>query len=414
MKKDKIFIKNFLWNTIGIMFNSFNSLFFLIVVSRINGLNDAGIFSFAFATALMLYTVGLYSGRIFQITDIENKITDKDYIFSKIISCSLMIILGLGFTIFKKYEIYKSIVILLLVIYKATDAFSDTLYAVLQKNEKLYQSGQSMALKSIVGIVAFIVVDLITKNLASACLTIVIVNVLIILIFDYPRVRRYIPKSQKANSTNIKNIFKKEFFVFINSFLSIYILNAAKYAIDNFMQEEDQARFGYIIMPATVISLFSQFILMPYMNKIKEMYANGEIEKLKHNIRRIILIVALFGVVATIIAYLIGIPVLEFIYNAQLDEYRIDLVLILVAYIMYGVSYIDLTVLTTVRKTFIQFLVYLVTTITALIVSNVFVSKMGIRGASLTSVVALGMLFVLYTYFTERFYSKQIKRQEKE
>ena len=72
MKKDKILIKNFIWNTIGIMLNSFNSLFFLIVVSRINGLNDAGIFSLAFSTALLLYTIGLYSGRMFQVTDIEN------------------------------------------------------------------------------------------------------------------------------------------------------------------------------------------------------------------------------------------------------------------------------------------------------------------------------------------------------
>ena len=406
MKKDRGLIKNFIWNTIGIMLNSFNSLFFLIVVSRINGLNDAGIFSLAFSTALLLYTIGLYSGRMFQVTDIENKIKDKDYIFSKVISCSLMIVLGLGFVIIRGYDIYKALVMLLLVIYKATEAFSDTLYAVLQKNEKLYQSGQSMALKSIIGIICFVVVDFIAKNLIIASLTIVLVNLIIMLVFDYPRVRKYIPKNTKVNIENVKDIFKKEFFVFINSFLSNYILNAPKYAIDNFMQEADQAKFGYIIMPATVISLFSQFILMPYTNRIREMYANNKIKELKHNIRKIIGIVILFGILAIVVAYLIGIPVLEFIYNTQLSEYRLDLVIILFAYILYAISYINLVVLTTARKTFIQFLVYGFTAAVTLVTSNIFVSQMGIRGASLTCVVALGLLFVLYFYNTEKFYKK--------
>ena len=406
MKKDRGLIKNFIWNTIGIMLNSFNSLFFLIVVSRINGLNDAGIFSLAFSTALLLYTIGLYSGRMFQVTDIENKIKDKDYIFSKVISCSLMIVLGLGFVIIRGYDIYKALVMLLLVIYKATEAFSDTLYAVLQKNEKLYQSGQSLALKSIIGIICFVVVDFIAKNLIIASLTIVLVNLIIMLVFDYPRVRKYIPKNTKVNIENVKDIFKKEFFVFINSFLSNYILNAPKYAIDNFMQEADQAKFGYIIMPATVISLFSQFILMPYTNRIREMYANNKIKELKHNIRKIIGIVILFGILAIVVAYLIGIPVLEFIYNTQLSEYRLDLVIILFAYILYAISYINLVVLTTARKTFIQFLVYGFTAAVTLVTSNIFVSQMGIRGASLTCVVALGLLFVLYFYNTEKFYKK--------
>lgn len=406
MKKDKILIKNFIWNTIGIMLNSFNSLFFLIVVSRINGLNDAGIFSLAFSTALLLYTIGLYSGRMFQVTDIENKITDKDYIFSKVISCSFMIILGFGFIIIKGYDIYKALIVMLLIIYKATEAFSDTLYAVLQKNDKLYQSGQSLVLKSIIGIICFVVIDFITKNLVFACLSIVVVNLLIILIFDFQRVKKYISKDTKVRIENVKDIFKKEFFVFINSFLSNYILNASKYAIDNFMQEEDQARFGYIIMPATVISMFSQFILMPYTNRIRELYAKNEIKKLKRNIGKIIGIVMAFGTFAIFVAYLIGIPVLEFIYNTNLSEYRLDLIIILFAYIMYAISYVDLVVLTTARKTFIQFLVYGFTAVVTLITSNILVSKMGIRGASLTCIVSLGLLFVLYFYNTEKFYKK--------
>ena len=49
------FKKNAIWNTIGITINSFNSLFFLIIINRINGVDIAGIFSFAFSVACILY-----------------------------------------------------------------------------------------------------------------------------------------------------------------------------------------------------------------------------------------------------------------------------------------------------------------------------------------------------------------------
>ena len=58
-KEKKVFLKNFIWNSIGTGFNSFNSLFFLILVTRINGLVEAGIFSIAYATSTILYTIAM-------------------------------------------------------------------------------------------------------------------------------------------------------------------------------------------------------------------------------------------------------------------------------------------------------------------------------------------------------------------
>ena len=75
----KEFLKNFIWNSLGTGINSFNSLFFLIIVTRVNDIQTAGIFSIAYATSTILYTLAMYSGRLCQVTDIENKIKDKDY-----------------------------------------------------------------------------------------------------------------------------------------------------------------------------------------------------------------------------------------------------------------------------------------------------------------------------------------------
>jgi hypothetical protein len=54
MKKN---IKNFIWNNIGLTFNSFNSLFFLIIVRYINGTDIAGVFTYSFSLCCLFYII---------------------------------------------------------------------------------------------------------------------------------------------------------------------------------------------------------------------------------------------------------------------------------------------------------------------------------------------------------------------
>ena len=64
--------KDLFWNTLGSTLNAFTSLFYMIIITRINGINDAGIFTFAFSTATLFYMIGIYAGRVFQVTDNTN------------------------------------------------------------------------------------------------------------------------------------------------------------------------------------------------------------------------------------------------------------------------------------------------------------------------------------------------------
>lgn len=132
--------KNVIWNIIGATTNAFNSLIFSIIVTRINGTNDAGIFTYSFATACLLYIIGVYSGRTFQVTDISNKNSDTDYIYNRIVTCIIMMIISIGFVLIKGYDIYKCIIFITLCFFKCIEAFSEVLYGIVQKNGELYKA----------------------------------------------------------------------------------------------------------------------------------------------------------------------------------------------------------------------------------------------------------------------------------
>ena len=407
MVKDKQFNKNFIWNIIGTGFCAFTSLFFMIAVTRINGVEDAGIFTLAFSTACILYMIGIYAGRIYQVTENDKKITNKDYIFNRIISCSIIFILIILFVLIKGYDTYKSSIFIILALYKALDAFSDVFYGILQKNNYLDKVGKSCFIKAVLSIAAFIILDFITKNLIVACASIVIAYLLVILLYDFRETRKFIDDKEKTEFRNIIDIFKGGFFPFAISFIGVYITNAQKYSIDNFLSEDIQAIFGIIIMPATIMGLLAQFLIHPYLNEIFDLYKSNEYNKIKKILYKIILTIFIIGVICVIIGYFLGTPVLGFVYGIELSEYSIQLAIILIAATFYTMAGIISPILVTMRCNFIQFIIYLVIAIFEMILSNTMVCKFGLDGAIYAYLITMVVYFVVFYFVAMRIINKR-------
>lgn len=400
MEKETNFKSNFIWNILGTGLNAFTSFFFLIAVTRINGINDAGIFTIAYSTACILYVIGVYAGRVFQVTEADKEVKDKEYIFNRLISCLIMMIITIGFVLIKGYNLYKSSVFILLSLYKCLEAFSDVLYGILQKNDLLNKVGKSYFIKAASSIVVFILVDIITHNVIVSCVAIILLWVLTIIFYDIKNIKNLIDFKEKVNMNNVLKIFKNGFFVFAISFLGLYIINSPKYAIDSYLTEDIQAIFGIIVMPATIMSLIGQFLIHPYLNTIVKLYNDKDFKGLNKLILKIISYIFGFGVLASVAAYFLGIPVLNLVYGIDLNGYELHLVAIIVASTLYNIGVIYSSVLTTIRHTLIQFIIYAVVSIFALIISNVLTIQSGITGSVIAYFLIMALQFISYVVVT--------------
>ena len=400
MEKDLQFRKSFIWNMLGTGINAFNSLFFMIIVTRVNGVNDAGIFTLAFSTACIIYVIGIYAGRIYQVTEQDKSISDKDYIINRIITTTLMLVGIIAFVLVKRYEVYKSTVFILLTIYKGLEAFSEVLYGILQKNEKLDIVGKSLFYKSIIGIIVFIIIDLITKNMIVSIISVLCVSILVLIIYDFRNALKYIDFKVKANKESIIKIFKSGFYTFAIAFLGLYILNAPKYAIDTYLEENYQTIFGIIVMPATVIGLIAQFLIHPFLNQIVDMYEHNKIKDLKKLSIKLVLTIIAFGAICSILAYFLGTQVLGFIYGLDLSSYKIGLLIIIIAATLYTIGVIYSSILTSIRETRSQFIIYLIVSASALILSNIATKQWAIEGAIVAYLLIMTLQFSIYTVYT--------------
>ena len=377
MEKDTQFRKNFIWNILGTGFNAFTSLFFMIAVTRINGVDNAGIFTIAFSTACIIYIIGVYAGRIYQVTELDKTITDKEYILNRIITTITMIFLVIIFSLIKKYDAFKTTIFILLTTYKALEAFSDVIYGILQKKDKLDIVGKSLFSKSII-----------------------LTNTLILILYDIKNSREYIDLKTKVKKESILKIFKAGFFTFAIAFLGMYILNAPKYAIDSYLENNYQTIFGIIVMPATVIGLVAQFLIHPYLNQIVSLYENKDLKSLNKLILKLIFAILGVGIISSLLAYFLGPQVLGLIYGIDLAPYRLELLTIIIASTLYTIGVIYSSVLTTVRETLSQFIIYIIISIFAFIIANACTKIAQINGAVLSYLLIMASQFLIYTVYT--------------
>ena len=71
---------------------------------------------------------------------------------------------------------------------KALEAFSDVLYGILQKNDRLEIVGKSFFMKALFSVILFFIIDYITKNMITSTISIILVNIIILIVFDFNNV----------------------------------------------------------------------------------------------------------------------------------------------------------------------------------------------------------------------------------
>lgn len=395
-KKINIDKKNAYWYSTGLVLYSITSLLFMIITTRINGLNEAGIFTFGFSFATMIQVIANYYGRTFQVTENRKDVKDSDFLKFKIITCFIMIIFGVIFCIIRGYELYKVIIIILLVLYRALDAYSESIYAVFQRNNNLYKCGISMTIKSFACTITYFIADYLTNNMLFSIIILLATDLIIFLSYDCRLLNKYKIHFNKLSSKIFKYLLFGGFIIFVMSFLAQYLSMIQKYVIDFMLTNEDQTIFGIIIMPATFINMCAAMIINPLLYKMNKAVIKKDWTTFNSLVVRIVTYVILIGAGTIIIAFLIGIPVLNLIFNVSLDEYLWSLIFIIIGSIATAIVAVLSGSLIAVRKNTIQMIIYLIVSLFATYITYLLTTNYGLYGACISFMGSMIMLMLIY------------------
>lgn len=394
--KENNFKKNFIWNTLGVFAISLTSFVYSLILVRLCDLSISGIWSYTFAIACTAVTIASFGGRTYQVTDAKKELSTYTYIMARYITVFITFILILIFTFIKGFDLNKSLILVLLCIFKFCEELSDVYYGILQKHDQLYIVGKSMFLKSLINMLVFLIGIYLTKSLLFAVILILVNNLLFFILYDRKKAISLEKIDKKTTKTMLLKYFKNNLIICLTLFLSTYLVNCPKYVMESILSNKDQGIYNLIALPATAVTLIGSFIINPMLVGISENYANGEIKKIKKISFKIVGILLIFGIIICTCGYFLGTPIMNIIYNFNLKPYLSDFCFMIIGCTFYTISSILSLILISTRNLIPQLILNILIAIGANILSIFLINNYLITGAVYSYLIIMIVRFVIY------------------
>lgn len=378
------------WNSAGGMLSAFQSVFFLMILSRVLGLTESGLFSIAFANANLFANIGRFGVRNFQVSDVKNEYSFSEYVTTRYLTTILMILCFSGYLIWtgitRHYSMYKFILIFFVCFSKVIDSIEDVFYGYLQQHGRLDIGARILTIRLSVLYISFILIVLLLHNqLMALIISSILSGAACWYCFYIIRRPIQLPKvvwrPLKVDKRMIELLLVC-FPLFLSTFLSIYIGNAPKYAIDASMSEEIQAIFSFISMPIFVINLLNNFIYQPFLYELSNQWKHREMKKFGKTILIEIAVILLISLGVIAVGKLLGIWALSIIYSVDLKQYETDFLILLAGGSFLAYSGFFISILTIMRRQKAIAWIYGAVSVLALLLSRPLVRSGGIRSAS--------------------------------
>ncbi len=216
--------QNVVWNIAGSFVYAFASMILSFVVLRVAGEDQGGIFSFGFSTLGQQMFIVVYFGlRPFQITDITGEYSFGDYLEHRNITCLTALASGAVFLTFMhgigRYTAEKSMILILLVIYKVIDGYADVYESEFQRQGSLYLTGKSNFFRTILSMCTFLTVLTAFEHLLLACVAAVAAQALGVALFNLDVIHALPGVSWEQGEKQNRRLFHSAGFLFVSAFL---------------------------------------------------------------------------------------------------------------------------------------------------------------------------------------------------
>ena len=322
---------SFLWNLLSAATNSFQTMLLLIFITRFGTDADSASFVMAYAAANLLFNIGKYGVRQFQVTDSVGQYSFRDYLSARLVSLALMaagvvVYLIFGFA-FREYTVTKAAVVFLICVYKGVEAAEDVFHGRMQQQGRLDVAGRILFIRIFSFILSYAVLFVFTRNIVlttavSTALVTVLALVLNRSVWDSFR-------DAAVSAPKTRQLLRACAPLCLSMLLSMYLCNAPKYIIDGRVSDALQTQYGIILMPVFVLALLGTFIYQPELRSIGEARKEKQIASLRKKIIRLALLTVAITVPVVAAGTFLGIPVLEFVYKKPLAFLRPQLILLI-------------------------------------------------------------------------------------
>lgn len=392
--------KNTVLNTYGTLIYFFFQWLSTILIVRLSGYADAGIYSIAISTSNIYYCVASYGIRNYQVSDVVEEFTDRDYLLIRLITILISLILFLCSIPLLHYEHYVLLCLLMYLFFKYGETITDLLFGYFQKYDKYKQIAVSYTFKGILPLLFFCATLAFKHNLLMAIGSMLVVYFLIIVFYDYGVIKNHLDfkRSQFTGMILLKRCLPLMLYN-----LMVPVLNfIMRFFIKNHFGITLLGYFSSITMLLSILSVLVSSIFVTIIPQIAILYYEKKNKEILFIIRRILSILCCLLIIGLILGKFFGPFVFSIVFGKEIINYIYLLPLTIVSGVLLSmVSFLN-SILISVRKILNVLIAVFMTVFIYLLLIDLLINLYSMNGALLALVISL-LISLLYLVITNLF-----------
>ena len=399
--------RDYLWNTASSFMTALATVVMLLVVTRTAGIRAAGVYSLAIAVGQQFQTLGMYEVRTYHVTDLRHRFTFGTYLATRIVTVALMLVGITTYAVLSSSDVHHCILVTLVASLRVFDAFEDVYVCELQRVGRLDLGGRACFWRALSTTVVFSLTLALTGSLLTSTVTTLVLSVLTTVLVYLPPSRGLFPLRPAWEPGPVVQVLLACLPLFGASFISMYLSNAPRFAIDRYLDPTQQGYFAILFMPAVTINLMSLVIFRPLLTRMAGLWVQGDRPGFRAVVNRGLLATAGAFVVVGLVTYVAGVPILGLVFGKDVSAFSVELMVLVAGGAMNAASVVLYYALTTVRLQNLVFAGYVLAAGAITLLCVVLVPQGSLLGASVAYTAAMSVLVavfavVLYRAVTRR------------
>lgn len=398
--KEKSTLANIFYNSFGTMYYYGCQWLTTLLVVRLSGYSDAGVYSIAMTFTAAFAILALYNTRQYQVADVAGEYSDRAYIRSRYFSMAAAFAICCAGLFFNSYTPYQWGAVLLYMLFKCVEAWVDVYHGIDQKNGRMDYVCYSYLLRGSLMLAGFCGILHVTGNLVLAIGGITLLTGLVAVFYDRRVAGRFLTGGQEGSGT-LKMLMLAMIPLVIVAVTNNLSVSLPKYFLDRYYGEEILGYYSSVATPSMIVQVGAQTVFVPLIrplaDKLKDDDRNGFLGILK----TVGIVFAVLSVLALAASALFGKWFLMLVFQ-DIEPYTYLFVPIIVTTLFISVNASLFPVCTVLKEIRGQLAAGLCGLLSSVLASVVFVRRFSMVGVVIALLITLGVQIIIELYCVYR------------
>lgn len=313
--------RNILFNTIGSLMYQGCQWLTTVLVVILSGYTDSGILALAMTVGVMFNPIGTYSMRTFQVSDVEGRYTHANYCAFRILTIAIGVALVSPYALFVSGGPSIFLTIFIYLLFKVDEAFSDVLYGVDQRAERMDYIGVSQFLRGVLIVLSFSCALFVAHSIDLAVFGMFVACALVTVMYDIPHALRFASLRPTISWADARSLLFECWPMVVATLLISMVVSVARQYYSYAFGVDQLGLYAAVATPAVLVQAMARFLYSPSLVPLAERWASGDMGSFISYLKKAaLLMLAVVGFVAVGLS-LAGPVLLPLVYGQSITDY---------------------------------------------------------------------------------------------